>query len=424
MKPVSAPPRFSRRSAGQTSSAIREILKVTEDPSIISFAGGLPAPELFPAAELSACASEVLQSDGGAALQYGTTEGYRPLREWVSGYLSESAGLPAEPDQLVITAGSQQGLDLIAKVLLDPGDVVLTENPSFLGALQAFRAYEASVVGLPVDREGMDPAALLQFLRQTGTGYMRQRGTGYMPTEAAQRGTGYGRPKLLYLVTNFQNPTGLTTSAERRRELARIAAEFELTILEDDPYGALRFEGDRLSPLAALPEAGNALYLGTVSKMLAPGLRVAWVAAREPAVRERLVVAKQACDLHTSTLTQRVVEQFVRKPGRLEAHLATLRRVYRERRNVMVAALRRWLPEGSRWTTPEGGLFLWVTLPAGADASELLPRALARKVAFVPGIHFWIDRDEVSTLRLNFSNAAPERIEEGVRRLGEALRSG
>lgn len=395
------PSRFSARSAGQTSSAIREILKVTEEPSIISFAGGLPAPELFPAADLAACADAVLTSDGAAALQYGTTEGYRPLRDWVSGYLDREVGLAAGPDQLVITAGSQQGLDLVAKILLDPGDVVLTENPAYLGALQAFRSYEARIVGLPTDEEGMDPSALADYLRTGAEG---------------------SRPKLLYLVTNFQNPTGLTTTERRRRELARVAAEFDLAVLEDDPYGALRFEGDRLRPLASLPEAGHALYLGTASKMLAPGLRVAWLAARDPQVRERIVVAKQACDLHTSSLTQRLVEHYVRAPERLEAHLTRLRSVYRERRNVMVAALRRWLPEGCEWTQPEGGLFLWVRLPGGADASELLPRALARKVAFVPGAPFWIGQADASTLRLNFSNANPERIEEGIRRLGEALR--
>ncbi|HZZ58049.1 MAG TPA: PLP-dependent aminotransferase family protein [Opitutaceae bacterium] len=395
------PSRFSARSAGQTSSAIREILKVTEEPSIISFAGGLPAPELFPAADLAACADAVLASDGAAALQYGTTEGYRPLRDWVSGYLHREVGLAAGPDQLVITAGSQQGLDLVAKIFLDPGDVVLTENPAYLGALQAFRSYEARIVGLPTDGEGMDPSALADYLRT---------------------GAESSRPKLLYLVTNFQNPTGLTTTARRRGELARVAAEFDLAVLEDDPYGALRFEGDRLRPLASLPEAGHALYLGTASKMLAPGLRVAWLAARDPQVRERIVVAKQACDLHTSSLTQRLVEHYVRAPERLEAHLTRLRSVYRERRNVMVAALRRWLPEGCEWTQPEGGLFLWVRLPGGADASELLPRALARKVAFVPGAPFWIGQADASTLRLNFSNADPERIEEGIRRLGEALR--
>jgi 2-aminoadipate transaminase len=397
---------FSRRSSGQTASAIREILKVTEDASIISFAGGLPAPELFPAADLSASAAAVLASDGPGALQYGTTEGYRPLREWVCGYLKQSVGLVATPEQIVITAGSQQGLDLIGKILLDPGDTVIAENPAFLGAMQAFRSYEAKTVGLPTDREGMDPDALWQFLRESRV-------------EAGQP-----RPKLLYLVSNFQNPTGLTTSLQRRRELAKIASEFAVTVVEDDPYGVLRFEGEDIPALSTLPGGENAIYLGTVSKMLAPGLRVAWLVARDPKVKDRITVSKQACDLHTSSLNQRMVDHFVRQPGRLEAHVAQLRQVYRDRRDIMLGAMERHLPAGAQWTVPEGGLFLWVKLADGTDATALLRRALERKVAFVPGAPFWLGKEDPSTLRLNFSNATPERIEEGMRRLGEALRRG
>jgi 2-aminoadipate transaminase len=391
---------FSTRSAGFKPSAIREILKVTEMPEIISFAGGLPAPELFPVADLAAATAAVLADDGAAALQYGPTEGHRPLREWICRHVEETAGLRATPDQILVTAGSQQGLDLVAKVLLDPGDIVLTENPAYLGALQAFRAYEAEVVGLSTDSEGMDPSELRHFL------------------SASPR-----RPKLLYLVPNFQNPTGTSTSLARRQELAAICAEFGLPILEDDPYGSLRFSGVAVPAIGALPGAETSLYLGTASKILAPGLRVAWIVARDRPTYERLVVAKQSCDLHTSSLTQRIVARYVLQPDRLADHVARLRAVYRLRRDVMLEALARTLPSGSRWTRPDGGLFIWARLPGAVDTAALLRRAIAAKVAFVPGASFWVGRDERTTLRLNFSNSTPEQIITGVERLGSVLSS-
>jgi 2-aminoadipate transaminase len=389
---------FSTRSAGFKPSAIREILKVTETPEIISFAGGLPAPELFPVEALAAAAADVLAEDGPAALQYGPSEGYRPLREWIARHVAATTGLSVRPEEILITAGSQQGLDLVAKILLDPGDIVLTENPAYLGALQAFRAYEADVVGLSADSEGMDPAELRHFLLNCPR-----------------------RPKLLYLVPNFQNPTGTSTSLRRRAELAEVAAEFSLPILEDDPYGSLRYAGAAVPALASRPGAADCLYLGTVSKILAPGLRVAWIAARNRAFYDRLLVAKQSCDLHTSSLTQRIVERYVAAPGRLGAHIASLCSVYRARRDTMLAALARTLPAGSRWTQPDGGLFLWARLPGGWDTAALLPRAIAAQVAFVPGAPFWVGTDERATLRLNFSNSTPEQIVTGVARLGQAL---
>ena len=389
---------FSTRSAGFKPSAIREILKVTETPEIISFAGGLPAPELFPVEALAAAAAAVFAEDGPAALQYGPSEGYRPLRTWIAQHVAATTGLTARPEEILVTAGSQQGLDLVAKILLDPGDIVLTENPAYLGALQAFRAYEAQVVGLSGDSEGLDPAELRHFLVHSPQ-----------------------RPKLLYLVPNFQNPTGTSTSLRRRSELAAIAAEFSLPILEDDPYGSLRYAGASVPALAALPVAPDCLYLGTVSKILAPGLRVAWIVARNRAFYERLLVAKQSCDLHTSSLTQRLVERYVTVPGRLAAHLDSLCAVYRIRRDTMLAALARTLPAGSRWTQPDGGLFVWVRLPNGCDTTALIARALTAQVAFVPGAPFWVGTDERATLRLNFSNSTPEQILTGVARLGQAL---
>lgn len=393
--------RFASRTAALKPSAIREILKVTSAPDIISFAGGLPAPELFPVDAVARSAQAVLSSDGPAALQYGVTEGLLPLREWVCAHLASTVGLSASPDDVVITSGSQQALDLISKVLLDPGDVVITENPAYLGALQAFQAYEARAVGLASDEHGLQPAALRTFLETSPV-----------------------RPKLLYLIPNYQNPTGVTLSAARRSEVVRIAARFGVPVLEDDPYGALRFSGEALPALATFPGARDCLYLGTSSKILAPGLRVAWLVVTDRGLREKITTAKQAADLHTSSFTQRIVLHYVSQPGVLDAHVETLRAVYRRRRDVMLAALARELPAGCTWTHPEGGLFLWVTLPAAIDTTALLHVAAREKIAFVPGAPFWVGEPVRNTLRLNFSNATEARIDEGIARLGRVLKNG
>jgi 2-aminoadipate transaminase len=389
--------RLAARTSGYRPSAIREILKVTGEPDVISFAGGLPAPELFPVRELASAAEETLVKDGPAALQYGITEGWLPLREWVAQHLVETVGLHIDPREVLITNGSQQALDLVAKVLIDPGDIVLVENPAYLGALQAFKAYEARIEGLPSDDQGICIDSLRDFLAHTPR-----------------------RPKLLYLATNFQNPTGTGTGHERRWEIAATCAEFGIPILEDDPYGRLRYSGADLPALSAIGPARDCLYLGTSSKILAPGMRVAWLVARDPRLYGCLVAAKQAADLHTSSLTQRLVWSFLRRPGALESHVNVLRAVYSERLKAMSGALRRHMPEGCRWTEPEGGLFLWVRLPEGVDAASLLVTCLEQKVAFVPGEHFWTGTPVRNTLRLNFSNASEERIEEGIRRLGLA----
>lgn len=379
-------------------SAIREILKVTAAPDVISFAGGLPAPELFPVDAVSRAAQAVLSSDGPAALQYGVTEGHLPLREWVCAHLASTVGISVPPDEVVITSGSQQALDLIAKVLLDPGDLVLTENPAYLGALQAFQAYEARAVGLASDEQGLQPAALRAFLETTPV-----------------------RPKLLYLIPNYQNPTGVTLSAARRAEVVQIAARFGVPVLEDDPYGALRFAGDAVPALATFPGARDCLYLGTSSKILAPGLRVAWLVVPDRALREKIITAKQATDLHTSSFTQRLVHHYVSQPGALDAHVEILRAVYHRRRDAMLSALARELPVDCTWTQPEGGLFLWVTLSAKIDSTELLYRAAREKIAFVPGAPFWVGDPARNTLRLNFSNATEALIDTGIARLGAVL---
>jgi 2-aminoadipate transaminase len=390
------PVRYSRRLKSLRPSTIREILKVTTQPDVISFAGGLPAPELFPVADVLAAAERVLSGPGAAsALQYGETEGYRPLREWVAGEMARR-GAPCLADEVLITSGSQQALDLFGRVFLDPGDVVLTENPTYLAAIQAFQAYECEFVPVPTDEDGIVPAALPGLIARH-------------------------HPKFLYIIPNFQNPTGVTLVQRRRSQLAQIAAEQGLVVVEDDPYRQLRYTGEHLAPVKAGDQNGRVLYTSTFSKTIAPGLRLGWlVAPRE--ILAKLVVAKQAADLHSSSLDQRIVWEYL-STGENDGHVQCIRAAYHERYLAMDAALRAHLPPGFHWTPPEGGMFLWVTCPESLDTSELLAPALQRKVLFVPGRDFFPDGRSRghNYMRLNFSNSTPERISEGVRRLAGLL---
>lgn len=391
---------FAERMRGMKPSAIREILKVTQAPDVISFAGGLPAPELFPVAEIARAAQQVMNEDPAGALQYGLTEGHGPLRSWVATHVAETVHLRADVSDVLITQGSQQALDLLSKVLLDPGDIVLVENPAYLGALQSFQSYQAHVVGLASDADGVRPEALEHALAHEAK-----------------------RAKFLYLIPNYQNPTGTSMSAARRREVAAIAARHQLLVVEDDPYGRLRFEGEAWPALGAMQPDLNWVYLGTVSKILTPGLRVAWLITRDKMLFQALAMAKQAADLHTSTFTQRVVETTLRPAGWLDRHVATLCRVYQRRRDVMLRALAEHVPQ-ARWNRPSGGLFLWVTLDGNVDTTAVLSAAAEHKVAFVPGEPFWVAQPKpTNTFRLNFSNAPEERILEGMTRLGKLLRA-
>ena len=386
--------------SGLKASAIREILKVTEMPDVISFAGGLPAPELFPVEQFAQACQEVLANDGPAAMQYSVTEGYLPLRQWVADYLLQTIHLRCTADQVLIISGSQQGLDLIGKVLLDPGDYVILENPAYLGAIQAFDAYQARYLNVATDDDGIRTDDLARLLSQARV-----------------------RPKLLYLVPNFQNPSGITLSLERRKEVIDICATFGIPIFEDDPYGRLRYSGEQLPSIAALAQGRNCVYMSTVSKTIAPGMRVAWLVMQDRHLYERVVPAKQAADLHTSSFTQRAVYAYARRPGAVEAHVKTMLPVYARRRDVMLRSLRDFMPDGCSWTHPDGGLFLWARMPDDVDTQELLTLASRSKVAFVPGAPFWVNRDVRNTMRLNFSNATDEMIVEGIRRLGDALES-
>ncbi len=390
--------RFAARMAGLKASAIREILKVTEMPDVISFAGGLPAPELFPVEQFARACQEVLAEDGPAALQYSVTEGYPPLRRWVCEFVRDTIGLHCTPDDVLIISGSQQGLDLLGKVLLDPGDYVVLENPAYLGAIQAFDAYQARYLNVATDDDGILVDDLERVLAR-----------------APQR------PKLLYLVPNFQNPSGITLSLERRERVVALCARYGVPFFEDDPYGRLRYSGDHLPSLAAIAQGRDCVYMSTVSKTMAPGMRVAWLIMRDRALYERVVPAKQAADLHTSSFTQRVVYAYAKRPGAVEAHVKTMLPVYARRRDVMLRSLADFMPEGCSWTKPDGGLFLWARVPEGIDTQDLLERAASAKVAFVPGAPFWVNRDVRNTMRLNFSNAGDEMIVEGIRRLGDLV---
>ncbi len=387
--------RFSSRMRDMRASDIREILKITQQPDIISFAGGLPASELLPAAEMAQVARDVLTEDGVRALQYAPTEGLDLLRGVISDRLQRLWGLERSMDELLIVSGSQQALDLTGKVFLDKGDVVLCESPTYLGAISAFRAYRPRFVEVPTDDDGM------------------------VPSELENRLASIGRVKLIYIVPDFQNPSGRRWSIERRRDLAGLAGRFNVPVIEDAPYAELCFEGQPIPPVATLDDACTVVYMGTCSKILSPGMRLGWVVADRELLR-RYVLVKQGADLHTSSLVQLLAARFMLDHD-LEAHIARIREVYRARRNAMIAALEEHFPVDVSFTRPAGGLFLWAELPQGLDARRLLERALEEHVAFVPGESFYPNGGHLNTLRLNFSAMPEERITEGIRRLGLVL---
>lgn len=395
LPPVDLTARLAGRARRMTASAIREILKITQQPDVISFAGGLPAPELFPLEDVRRAADTVLTRYGPAALQYSTTEGHLPLREWIA------ARDGVEAANVQIVTGSQQGLDLLGKILIDEGDVVLVEAPTYLGALQSFQPYGPRYVELPTDEHGIDTGALEEVLRATPA-------------------------KLLYAIPNFQNPTGRTLSLERRRRLLELTAQYGVLVIEDDPYGQLRFTGEELPSLYQLglelaggPEQSHVIYSSSFSKTLVPGLRDAWVQAAQPII-EKLIQAKQGADLHTPTLNQMIITELVHDV--LPRQIETVKKAYGERAQDMVARLREHFPAGVSFTTPEGGMFLWVTVPGSIDTVPLLAQAVARKVAFVPGSPFYALGGGHNTMRLSYSSATPQQIDTGIRALGETIR--
>lgn len=394
--------RFAQRTQRMKSSAIRELLKLTEDPEIISFAGGLPGPDVFPVEEFVEACTKVLRENGATALQYGSTEGYKPLLEMIARHTNR-LGIDVTTDNIMITSGSQQALDLLGKVFINHGDRILTESPTYLGALQAWNIYGAEYVTTRSDNDGIVTNEL----------------------EAALR-TG---PKFIYVLPNFQNPTGVTIPYDRRIHLIELADHYGVPIVEDDPYGQLRYEGEDIPAIEVLDSqknhngkaySGNVIYLSTFSKTLAPGIRLAYVIA-PPEVIRKLVTAKQGADLHTSTFNQMVAYE-VSRGGFLDRHIEKIRSVYRERRDVMLDTLAEHMPEGVQWTHPQGGLFLWVTLPEVMNAVDLFKVAVSRKVAFVPGGSFYPCGGGANTMRLNFSYATPDKINEGIARLADAIK--
>lgn len=388
-------PRFAHRVSSMSGSIIREILKLAEQSQIISFAGGFPSPDSFPVTQIAELTAELLAKSGPEVLQYGSSEGYPPFREYIAGCLNQQ-GIAAKADEVLVISGSQQAIDFTAKAFVDPGDSVIVECPTYLAALNVFRSYEANFVCIPSDENGLDMDALEKA--------------------AAQK-----KAKLLYLVTTFANPTGRTLTLERRKRLVEILEKYQLVMLEDDPYGRLRYSGEPVPTVKSLDPHGNVIYAASFSKLISPGMRVGYVTA-QPDILRKLVLGKQCTDVHTNNLGQRIVYEFCRR-GLLEPHIRKIIRMYREKRDLMLQLCEKYLPDGSTWTTPEGGLFLWVTLPEGISTTELLPVAIEREhVAFIPGQPFFADGTGANTMRLNFSNASLEQIREGMRRLGGVVR--
>ena len=383
--------RFSDRAQQLQSSFIREILKITQRPEIISFAGGLPSPATFPVEHMKAAFDKVLTENGKTALQYGPTDGYPLLREWIANSLS-TATCKIAPEQVLMTSGSQQALDLLGKVLIDEGSRVLVETPSYLGALQAFSVYRPEFKSVATDDHGLVPSSILPV------------------AEGA---------RMLYALPNFQNPTGRSLSVERRFELVDTCARLGIPLIEDDPYGALSYKGEPFPKMLNMNPDG-VIYMGSFSKVLTPGIRLGYVVAPLPLVR-RLELAKQAADLHTAQLTQMVVYEVI-KDGFLDTHIPSIRTLYANQCQVMLDAMAETFPSGVTWTKPEGGMFIWVTLPEGLDGAELLARSVeTEKVAFVPGQAFFADRSGANTLRLSFSCANEQMIDEGIKRLGRLV---
>lgn len=393
-------PHLAARTESMKSSAIRELLKLTQDPDIISFAGGLPAPDFFPLREVEEACRYIIREDGAEALQYSTTEGYPPLKEYLSNAMHKY-GVPARPDNVLLTNGSQQALDLIGKILIDPGDYVLTGRPTYLGAIQAWNAYQARYHTVRLDDQGM-------VVDEIEHAYEKVIADSGKP------------PRFIYVLPNFHNPAGTTLSRERREQLADIATRLDLPVVEDDPYGQLRYEGEDLPPICTyIPE--RTIYLGTFSKTLAPGLRLGWIVCPEELMKH-FVQAKQGADLHTGTFTQYVANDICQR-GFLKQHVKKLCAAYRERRDTMLDALAEFWPDACCWTHPDGGLFLWAQVPEGIDTMDFLGQALEEKVAYVPGVNFYPNEDGgFNAMRLNFSYCSGDTIVEGTRRLGVALK--
>lgn len=386
---------FSERVKKAKASEIREILKLTQQPEIISFAGGLPAPELFPIDEMKVVTQKVLENMGKEALQYSPTEGYDPLRTQIANRMSKQ-GIKAKKEDILITSGSQQGLDFTGKVFINPGDYVLCESPSYLGAINAFRAYECQFKEVETDSDGMIMSHLETIINETEN------------------------VKYIYVIPDFQNPSGRTWSLERRKALVEIANKYNLVIIEDNPYGELRFEGESQPAVKSLDTEGRVVYLGTFSKTFSPGLRIGWVCASE-LLLSKYITVKQSADLQSSSISQRELSVFLENYD-LDVHIEKIKSVYKHRRDLMIATMDEHFPKSAKYEVPQGGLFAWVELPKQIDSKELMVKAVERKVAFVPGGSFFPNGGHENTMRVNYSNMPDDKIVEGIIRLGALLK--
>ncbi len=389
--------RYAGRLSNIRASEIRELLKLTERPEVISFAGGLPASELFPIQEIKEVNDYVLDCCGEQALQYTTTEGFQPLRRWIAERMNSRLGTSFDEDNIMITHGSQQALDLTGKVFLEEGDVVLCESPTYLAAISAFRAYGCRFAEVETDEDGMVISRLEKALEENPGA------------------------KLIYIVPDFQNPTGRTWSLARRRQLAELSAKYNVVVIEDNPYGELRYEGDFLPSVKSFDKEGNVLCTGTFSKIFCPGYRIGWIAGEKEVIR-KYVLVKQGVDLQCNTVAQMVISSFLEKYD-IDAHIDKIREVYHRRRDAAVDSIERFFPDNIKYTKPEGGLFLWVELDRKVNTTKLLEKCLEQDVAFVPGDSFYPNSGKSNTMRINFSNTQEEKIVEGIRRIGNAIRA-
>ncbi len=388
--------KFSDKVKHLEASAIREIFKLLAKPGVISFAGGAPDPNLFPKQELAKIAADVLEKQGEVALQYGVTEGYAPLRNWVIDRLGKQ-GILGDDDETIIVSGGQQGIDLAAKSLLNPGDGVICEEPSFIGGLNSFRCNNAEIYGVPVQEDGLDTDKLEELLKI------------------------HPNVKILYTIATFQNPSGITMSLEKRKKILELAETYDFIIFEDNPYGELRFSGEDVPTMKSMDKNGRVVYFGSFSKILSPGLRLGFVSC-DPALMERMIICKQVEDVHTNVLSQMIAYEFVTRYD-IDAHIAKLRQVYGEKCKLMMDTMDQYFPACVTHTRPQGGLFLFCTMPEQYDSKQVMQKVLERGVAFVPGATTMIDdKASYSTFRMNYSTASKEDIERGVRILGEVLK--
>ncbi len=387
---------FARRMSNIKASEIREILKVTEKEDVISFAGGLPAPELFPIKEIDEVSRVVLKESGTKALQYTTTEGYAPLRKWIADRMNTRLGTSFDEDNILITHGSQQGLDLSGKVFLDEGDIVLCESPTYLAAISAFKAYGCHFIEISTDGDGM----VMDFLE-----------------DVLKKNNGI---KLIYVIPTFQNPTGKTWSLERRKRLAELSAKYSIPVVEDNPYGELRFEGESLPSVKSFDAKGNVLCIGSFSKIFCPGFRIGWIAGDKEIIR-KYVLVKQGADLQCNTIAQMIIAEYLNQYD-IDEHIRKIIAIYRKRRDVAIECIGKYFPDNIKYTRPEGGLFTWVELPENISSRTILDTCIEKKIAFVPGGSFFPNGGKENTFRINFSNMPEEKIDAGLRMIGEVIR--